>query len=411
MKILFIHYFFKKDGVFKVILNNILGLKAQNQDIEFMIAGESFIDSIPNYVEKRYINWNSDNLVKEIERVSSDADIVIIENPSIGMFPKRTLAFKEFAEKNPNKKIIYRIHDLIEDKPHLFEDFKKTFNNFNEPYPSTDNVSFLVLTSFDKNRLLKKGLKNVHIVPNSIIESDLYTTQENSLRLRKIFEENKIVLPDEKIISYPVRVLKRKNIEEALLITKLLNDEGENYRLIVTIPCEEDYQKEIEKLAEEHNIPCSVGEAHKFLGYNKEEFTTADLFHISDLIISTSIAEGFGFAFIEPWIAGTPLIGRKIPEVTKDFENNGIDLSPLYDNNLLYNSKDSNERMRKIKDILSDREKFQELKNLLDLNERIKKSRSLIDKNREVVIKNYNHINVAKQLLDQIMPDYNPHLN
>jgi len=399
MKILFLHYSFKKDGVFRVVLNNILGLRSQNPDIEFVLAGESFIDSIPGYVEKRYINWDSDNLVSEIEKISSDADTVIIENPSIGIIPKATLAFKEFAEKNPNKKIIYRIHDLIEDRPHLFEEFKKTFNNFDEIYPSTDNVCFIILNSFDKNRLLEKGLKNVHIVPNSIIESDLYTTQEKSLKLRKIFEENKIVLPDEKIISYPVRVLRRKNIEEAILITKLLNDEGENYRLIVTLPCENDYQKEIEELAEEYNIPCSIGEAYKFLDYDKNEFTTADLFSISDLIISTSINEGFGFAFIEPWVAGTPLIGRKIPEITRDFENNGIDLSPLYDNTLLYNSRDSSERIKKVKDFLSDKEKFQELKNLLNLNERIKKSSSLLNKNKEAVINNYSHTNIAKQFL------------
>ena len=182
-------------------------------------------------------------------------------------------------------------------------------------------------------------------------------------------------------------------------MAKLLNSEGENYRLIVTLPLEDDYQKEIEKLAEEYNIPCSIGEAHKFLDYNKDEFTTADLFSISDLVISTSINEGFGFAFIEPWVAGTPLIGRKIPKVTNDFENNGIDLSMLYDNALFHNSNDSGERMKKVKDFLSDKEKFQELKNILNLNERIKKSSGLLNKNKEAVIKNYSHINIAKQFL------------
>ena len=402
MKILFLHYYFKKDGVFKVVLNNILGLKEQDEKIEFVLAGDSFIDSIPSYVEKRYIDWDSDDVISEIKRVSSDADIIIIENPVVGIFPRATLAFKEFVEQNPDKKIIYRIHDFIDDRPHLSEEFFKLFTTLKEVYPISDNVHFITLTSFDKNRLLAKGLKNVSVLPNSIVESDLYTNEKNAMKLRERFEESGVIKPGEKIISYPVRVLRRKNIEEAILITKLLNNFLGNHRLIVTVPYEDDYGEEIKKLAEKHNVPCSIGEAHKFLDYGKGEFTTADLFAISDLVISTSIKEGFGFAFIEPWVSGTPLIGRKIPEITKDFEEAGIDLSALYDNSVLHNSKNSEERMNKVKFFLSDNEKLNQLQNILRLNERIEKSSSLLEKNKQAVIKNYGHTNVAGKLLNHI---------
>jgi hypothetical protein len=50
----------------------------------------------------------------------------------------------------------------------------------------------------------------------------------------------------------------------------------------------------------------------------------------ADALITTSIAEGFGLAFLEPWLANKPLTGRNLPEITADFAEHGLDLSALY---------------------------------------------------------------------------------
>lgn len=47
-------------------------------------------------------------------------------------------------------------------------------------------------------------------------------------------------------------------------------------------------------------------------------------------ILNTSIAEGFGLTFLEPYLFGKGLLGRNLPDITADFEAQGIDLSPLY---------------------------------------------------------------------------------
>ena len=403
MNILFLHYSFKNDGVTRALLNSIRGLKELHLGINFIAGVDSFSASIPEYVEKKYIDWSAQDIVSQIKNIAEDADVVIIENPTVGMYPRATFAFKEYSEKNLDKKIIYRIHDLIDDRPHLFEEFRKVFDNFDEIYPTSENVSFLALTSFDKKRLIDKGLKNVNILPNSIILSDLSNNFDENKNLREVFESEKIVNPGEKILVYPVRVEKRKNIEEALLITKLLNESGGNYRLIVTIPYLGDYMEELEHLAKEYDIPCSIGRASKYISFSKEDkFTIVDLYSISDLVISTSVREGFGFTFIEPWIAGIPVIGRKISSVTEDFEINGINLNHLYGNNVLHNDKDPKERLKKVKKILSNPEKLKEFSKRLDLKNRISQSQSVLENNREAVKKYYDHINVAKQFLDYI---------
>ena len=105
MKICFLHYFFKKDGVTRTVLSNVLGLKERAPDTEFVFAGDFFSEAIPDYAEKRFIDWEAENLVSEIEKISLDADILIIENPVVGTSPRATLAFKEFTEKHFGMKI------------------------------------------------------------------------------------------------------------------------------------------------------------------------------------------------------------------------------------------------------------------------------------------------------------------
>jgi glycosyltransferase involved in cell wall biosynthesis len=51
----------------------------------------------------------------------------------------------------------------------------------------------------------------------------------------------------------------------------------------------------------------------------------------ADAIVSTSVAEGFGMVFLEAWLAGRPLVGRNLPEITADFVEQGIQFPWLYD--------------------------------------------------------------------------------
>ncbi len=49
----------------------------------------------------------------------------------------------------------------------------------------------------------------------------------------------------------------------------------------------------------------------------------------ADLILTTSVAEGFGLVFLESWLAGKRLVGRDLPEITADFVASGVCLDGL----------------------------------------------------------------------------------
>lgn len=47
-------------------------------------------------------------------------------------------------------------------------------------------------------------------------------------------------------------------------------------------------------------------------------------------LVTTSVAEGFGLAFLEPWLAERAVVGRDLPEITHEFQAEGVDPGGLY---------------------------------------------------------------------------------
>jgi hypothetical protein len=124
-------------------------------------------------------------------------------------------------------------------------------------------------------------------------------------------------------ILYPIRAIRRKNIGEAILLSLFFK---KNTPLVITLPPNspadinsyEDWKTFV--IENDLNVIFEAGLTHDF----------SDLVLSSDFLITTSIAEGFGFSFLEPWTAKKYLWGRKLPDICQDFEQNSIRLNHLY---------------------------------------------------------------------------------
>ena len=124
------------------------------------------------------------------------------------------------------------------------------------------------------------------------------------------------------LFVYPCRAIRRKNIGELLLWSALMPDA----KFAVTLAPKNPEVKPI--------YDAWVAFAAE-LGLNVEFDAGAncsfeEMIAKADALITTSIAEGFGLAFLEPWLADKPLVGRNLPEITDDFAEHGLDLSDLY---------------------------------------------------------------------------------
>ena len=152
-----------------------------------------------------------------------------------------------------------------------------------------------------------------HLLANSIPESGEILSNES--------------YPDlpENLYLYPVRAVRRKNLGELALLSMLFPEKHFANSLGPTNP---NFQKEFDlwkSFAEKFSLNLTYG-----LG-SKSKASFPQMVNHAEAIITTSVAEGFGLGFLEPWTFGKGLCGRNLPEITSDFANQGICLDNLYD--------------------------------------------------------------------------------
>ena len=129
----------------------------------------------------------------------------------------------------------------------------------------------------------------------------------------------------ERFLLYPVRAIRRKNLGEALLWSVL---GGPAVHVGVTLaplnPAEQPYYQRWKQVAREMQLQVhfEIGGAS---GLPLDENLAS-----ADLMLTTSVTEGFGMAFLESWLAERALVGRDLPEITTDFAASGLQLDHLY---------------------------------------------------------------------------------
>ncbi len=197
-------------------------------------------------------------------------------------------------------RLLLHVHDFAEDgRPGSY--YGQT------AYP--EDCHLAVINSRDRQILIEAGARpeGVHYIANPV----------------NVLPQAEPPPPPEPLVLYPVRAIRRKNIGEAVLMSLFFEKQE---TLAVTL------------------APNSPADFPPYEGW--KEFCRAEPFRVvfeassrrpfdelsgaCRAMVSTSITEGFGFAFLEPWTAGKPLLGRRLPDLCADFEAAGVRLDHLY---------------------------------------------------------------------------------
>ena len=310
MKIVFIHYHLKTGGVTAVLrqqveamlhTSDLLILTGAPPETPFPcetvhIPGLGYDESGLNRFEPEKV---AAAIIKKIRlKWEGGCDLIHVHNPTLAK-NRNFLKILKTLQKEKNR-LFLQIHDFAEDgRPLAF------FSE--EDYVS--DCHYGVINSRDYNILLKAGLKEegVHQIFNTLTPFNSKATDAIS----------------KNYVLYPVRAIRRKNIGEAILLSLFFtNDET----LVITLPPNspmdiKSYERWKAFVEEKHlHIIFEAGLTHEF----------SDLVLAADFLITTSITEGFGFSFLEPWTAKKILWGRRLPEICRDFEKNGVRLGHLY---------------------------------------------------------------------------------
>ncbi|MGC6427092.1 MAG: hypothetical protein ACON5H_08870 [Akkermansiaceae bacterium] len=297
MRIVLLHYHQRPSGVTQII-------HLQRQVLE-ELGHEVSIPELPELDYCLESSLSGPEFLRLLENaIDLDPDLWLIHNPILGKNAAFPALIKSLSEKGIP--LILQCHDFAEDgRPSNYQLLK----NNKELYPIAPQVHYALINSRDASLLRNAGIPEaqIHFLPNAVVRTPLPPKE-----------------PDHPFVFYPVRGIRRKNLGEFCLWAKhappgtrfAVASRPENLEWSTTFDAWKNFA------AREH-LPIEFDVVSDEFPF---EHWLANATHLA----TTSIAEGFGLTFIEPHFLGRPLIGRNLPEITKDFEAEGLSLKNLY---------------------------------------------------------------------------------
>lgn len=338
MKAVVIHHHMKPGGVTRIIESQLKALAPREQPKQVILAtGEPpqdfsvLADEVNVFEELNYLTDDSE-LKRRLHRLKLfmmkfSKDVIFhVHNLNLGKNPLLTYAV--CLEARNGRRVLNHCHDFAEDRPvnydflrHIIEvGFGESLKNV--MYPDLPNYRMAVINQFDRDRLSDYGVapERVELLENPVVLPTYDKLLPEQIRqIRKEFNaENK------KLMVYPVRGIRRKNLGEFILLATLFSTESE---WVTTLPPQNPDEiteyRAWKRFCNDNGIRI-----HFEAG---EKFPFASIMQSADRCVSTSIKEGFGMAFLEPWLFGKPVVGRKLDQVCQDFAGYGIKFPVLYE--------------------------------------------------------------------------------
>ena len=350
MHLVLVHYHLNRGGVTQVILNHLRSLARHwtcgdiIDNITILFGGRR--EGWPNLADARLpvpvrlcpwpeldydslTNRSAGQLDGKLSPLldslgfSPDQTLLHVHNHALGKNVGWTAAISPLAQAG--YRMLLQIHDFAEDyRPENYQVLmsglapNRPFELSHQLYPQAQHVHYAVLNSRDRAVLTAAGVAatNLHDLPNPVPRSSIPQDRE---AIRKQLAERFAIPSRHRLVLYPVRGIRRKNLGELLLWSALRDTTIYGVTLAPLNVAEQPSYQRWCSLAQSLDLPIVFG-----LG-ESGGLSLVDNLAAADALITTSVAEGFGMVFLESLLAGRPLTGRDLPEVTLDFRQRGID--------------------------------------------------------------------------------------
>jgi len=193
-------------------------------------------------------------------------------------------------------------------------------------FPATKTIQHVAINRADTGVLRRHFQKRAHWLPNLAERA----TPPAPKRVREARRWLKAQVGGEKnpIWILPCRLLRRKNIAEALLLMRWLRPEA---WLITTggVSSKEEqrYSEKFAMAAQRHDWPLRLG---VLINDGTRKPSVAELMAASECVLLTSMQEGFGLPYLEAAAANRPLIARTLPNISPDLARFGFRFPQSY---------------------------------------------------------------------------------
>ncbi len=294
--------------------------KASFDDIDIIDADCDYAvyDSIESFENSR--NILREKMLGLLDTLKHKPIVIICHNLSLGKNAALSAALADIAAMYKGWgqiRFFWLIHDLIEEgRMNLLAQVNKLnemgIDIWGHLYPRS-GFTYVTLNLRDKNLFEKCGV-SAELMPNYIpppraVENEIVSGMAGFIREEILVSAD--ISENSQLFFYPVRVISRKNVIEAVILTVLkhngiliLGRNGNN-------PKDTGFSEKLREICEENRLPVIFDiEAH----VRKAGFILEDVFAACcwacDWCISTSVAEGFGYGLYEPWAYSRPVLGR-----------------------------------------------------------------------------------------------------
>lgn len=322
LKVALIHYHLRIGGVSKVIGNQSAALTALGIEHLVLSAGPATA-GIPHCqideLDYQGSPQPKPNRLYQIllsaceKHLGGPPDLWHLHNPTLGKnlhFPRLIQALAE--SRTP---LVLQPHDFAEDnRPSNYPNLTGQ-----QIYPIAPQIHYAFINRRDQRLLEKAGLPQClsNLLPNAVVPAcpqSLDTEPSPS-----------------PLVLYPVRGIRRKNLGEVVLFSALAPT---GTRFAISLAPENDAWKEgharWELFVKQTGLPVIFNVTDRVPPHEGDASDYQTWLKRATHLLTTSIAEGFGLAFLEPALQGKPLLGRDLPEITADFRNQNIQPGRLY---------------------------------------------------------------------------------
>jgi hypothetical protein len=272
-------------------------LRSQGHEVQIASGGPLEGWAKPGVVLPE-LDYRTEGTIPVKRLLEQKADLWIIHNPTLGLnidYPKMI----EIAAR-AGVPMLMQIHDFVEDgRP---ENYQLVIGN-QRLYPNAQHVHYATINRRDLEILKAAGVpeSRVHFLPNAV----------NPPLIKKRTSEDPFVF-------YPVRGIRRKNLGELCLLAAHAPPKT-RFAVALRSGSEEPafIHDDWVDFAEKEQLPIDFD----VVSHDPRSFV--DLLERATHLVTTSISEGFGLTFLDPAFLNKPLIGRDLPQITRDFVGYG----------------------------------------------------------------------------------------
>ncbi|MCG2676696.1 glycosyltransferase family 4 protein [bacterium] len=260
----------------------------------------------------------TDSIYRRLTQELKNVDLAIIHNVLTMHFNLSfTAALEKYIREHPKKRFIAWCHDATFNDPIYKKKAKNRYpwNMISRPIPKVRYVAISCQRQRQLSHLFQINSKKITVVPDGIDHRSFLDLNEDALKIFKKFN----LFNRELVILLPTRMVKRKNLELAIKITKELNKKLRS-TLIITGPPDPHnidsmrYYRSLKDLRNKSRTKKKVIFLYEE-GIKVDYSILRSLYLLCDMLLFPSTQEGFGIPLLESGLVNLPVACANIPSL------------------------------------------------------------------------------------------------